>query len=242
LEDKNLEYYEQQNIIFKLVMIIGEYVSDDFLEIISFKQNTKKNLWKLKSEFLYIKILLLKVKKSYFGNTITKEGIALVPSRFDEKNTEVSKSSYSEASRNFIKDICNYTVMEKEAFQFKNVFEILSRHRKNNLKDILEEQKVTLGIPGKWKSGNAYKNPFSYAPYVCGLFWNIIFQEKKIESGSKVLIFKLLTLDEDNLSYEKLVSYYEKNLPEHSFTNLVDGLNNNPLLKEVFIKNSGIMN
>lgn len=181
---------------FKMIMFIGETMSDFFLKRLAGPeyQNSKDNRWKLKSEFLYHKILLLKVKKTYFGSILSQEGIRLTPMKLDNKNTEVVRSSYNHITKDFLKEFYNEMVMgEERGLDIYKLIDIIDKY--NEVFDKESKNYVSLsklGTRSDYKLEIAYKNdPITVYQYKAAELFNCLFPEIKHTPGSKTALFPI---------------------------------------------------
>lgn len=197
--EKNIKFESEQDLkvhSFKIIMFIGETMSDFFLKTLAGPkyQNSMDNRWKLKSEFLYHKILLLKVKKTYFGSILSQEGIRLSPMKLDNKNTELVRSKYSIFTKDFLKDIFYHIVMtEDKGLDIYKILDIVDEYRnKFNIlsNDYIEFSKF--GSRADFKLDKAYKNdPMSVWQYKAAVTFNALFPESKTLPGDKTMIMPI---------------------------------------------------
>lgn len=189
--DGELEYKVHA---FKMIMYIGESMSDFFLKTISgpMYQNSKDNRWKLKSEFLYNKIILFMVKKTYFGSILSQEGIKLSPMKLDNKNTELVRSQYTKITKDFMKDLYHSLVMKENNDKYVlDMYNIVNEyHEKFDKLTESTQTATTLGSKSNFKFDNSYKNdPLSVYQYKASSLFNALFPESKIVHGSKTKLF-----------------------------------------------------
>lgn len=191
---------------FKMIMYIGESMSDFFLKTISgpMYQNSKDNRWKLKSEFLYNKIILFMVKKTYFGSILSQEGIKLNPMKLDNKNTEIVRSQYTKITKDFMKDLYHSLVMKEGDNKYIiDMYNLVNDYHKKF--DSLTENvhsATTLGSKSNFKFITSYKNdPLSVYQYKASALYNALFPESKILHGSKTKIFPVKSYKLPSLEY-----------------------------------------
>lgn len=216
--DSDLDYKTHS---FKIIMFIGSAMSDYFLKTIAGEkyQNSKDNRWKLKSEFLYNKILLMKVKKTYIGSILSQEGIRLTPMKLDNKNTELVRSRYNFITKDFLKDFYNVLIMdESKDIDVKSLLDVVDNYNDkfdSISKDYLECSK--LGTRSEFKLTTAYKNdPFTVYQYKACATFNCLFPEYKTLPGDKVSLMPVSAVPA--FKYESIVNLEE----------LLSKLNSNP--------------
>jgi DNA polymerase elongation subunit (family B) len=177
---------------FRIIMRFGEFLSDDFLAEIGYNiQGLHDNRWKLKSEYLYYKILLMLIKKTYCGSILAQEGIVSDPMSFDHKNMEMTKSSYNPISKKFIEAITHSLVMTEDSLNFNKLFNLIKEHEEIARNTINVDNLPICGIPAKWKRESSFKEPYSIAAFVAGLFWNITNPRDKLNSHDKMFVIDL---------------------------------------------------
>lgn len=200
---------------FKIIMFIGESMSRFFLDKLGGPeyQNSTDNRWSLKSEFLYDKILLLKVKKTYTGSIVSQEGIRLKPKKIDHKNNEIVRSLYSPLTKDFLKDILTeLLIKDNSETSIYNILDILETH-KEKLNVILKdyEQCSKLGTRADFKSEEAYKNDaISVWQYKAAMTFNMLFPECKTMKSDKTMIMPIKSFKEPNVDYYVDVEYLLK--------------------------------
>lgn len=207
---------------FKIIMFIGETMSDFFLKTLAGPeyQNSMDNRWKLKSEFLYHKILLLKVKKTYFGSILSQEGIRLSPMKLDNKNTELVRSKYSTFTKDFLKDIFDNIVMTEEPeLDIYKLMDIVDEY--NNKFDIMAEDYVELSKMGSradFKLDTAYKNdPMTVWQYKAAATFNVLYPDLKNLPGDKTMTIPIKTKSEPKLNLIcKLEEIFDKTVDINS--------------------------
>lgn len=183
-------------IAFRLIMVISESMSDFFLTTLgsSKYQNSRENKWKLKSEFLYNKILLMTVKKTYFGSILSQEGIRLNPMKLDNKNTELVRSIYSPFTKSFMKEICDLLVMsdDKKPDIYKVVDIVQKYENKFNELSNIPEEISKFAVKSNFKVDKAYKNdPMGVYSYKAAVTFNCLYPEAKVYHGDKTALFPI---------------------------------------------------
>lgn len=212
---------------FKSIMVIGENMSDFFLNTIAGPkyQNSKNNKWKLKSEFLYKKILLLKVKKTYLGSIISQEGIPLIPAKFDTKNTEIIRSRYAPLTRSFLQEFFNELVMSDTELDIFKLLDIKEKYVQKFYEEIKDVKKASrLGTRADFKLPSAYKNdPFSVYQFKAAFTFNTLYPEFKTLPSDKTMIMQLKEFPE--FKYERRVKkdeFINDVQPYGEFLNLIN--------------------
>lgn len=207
---------------FKIVMFIGETMSDFFLKTLAGPeyQNSMDNRWKLKSEFLYHKILLLKVKKTYFGSILSQEGIRLSPMKLDNKNTELVRSKYSKFTKEFLKDVFDNMVMtedpELDIYKLMDILDDYNEKFDTIASDYTELSKM--GSRSDFKLDTAYKDdPMTVWQYKAAATFNVLYPDSKNLPGDKTMTIPIKTKSEPklNLTY-KLEEIFDKNVDLNS--------------------------
>lgn len=190
---------------FKMIMFIGETMSDFFLKTLGgYKYQDSKDIrWKLKSEFLYHRILLLKVKKTYFGSILSQEGIRLSPMKLDNKNTELIRSIYNDLTKDFLKEVFNSIAMSTEGeVDIYKIIDLLHEHT-DKFNEITKDYKLCskLGTKANFKIDKAYKRPLDVWQYKAVVTFNALFPEYKTLPGDKVSILPIKVMQKFSFNH-----------------------------------------
>lgn len=200
---------------FKIIMFIGESMSRFFLDKLggSEYQNSMDNRWSLKSEFLYDRILLLKVKKTYTGSIVSQEGIRLKPKKIDHKNNEIVRSLYSSLTKDFLKDILIELLMKDDSdASIYKILEILENHKEKLNKTLMNHVECSkLGTRADFKSEAAYKNDaISVWQYKAAVTFNALFPEVKTMKSDKTMIMPIKGFKEPKVKFLVNIKELEK--------------------------------
>ena len=191
---------------FKMIMFIGETMSSYFLKTIGGPkyQNSKDNRWNLKSEFLYNKILLMKVKKTYVGSVLSQEGIRLTPMKLDNKNTELVRSRYNFITKDFLKEFYNEMIMkEDKKLDISKLVDIRDKYREK-FREITSNymECSKLGTRSDYKLEAAYKNdPFTIYQYKAAVTFNALYPEHRTLPGDKTSLLPIKDVEPFKFEY-----------------------------------------
>lgn len=144
----------------------------------------------MKNEFLYLKMVLSKVKKRYAGSIRLREGEELIPEKLDIKGHDFMKASCTEYVKKYMENIVRDEILYAKDISLPRILRKIS-----DLEDIIFESlhkaEKNYFLPRQVKPMEEYKKPMSIQQFKATMHWNLIYPEMGIDLPSNVYVIKL---------------------------------------------------
>jgi hypothetical protein len=143
----------------------------------------------MKNEFLFKRFLLMQKKKRYASSIVLREGHIMVPYKTEIKGLDFIKAGVSDhVTKVFTKMLEKYILFSEE-LQLHELMREVKRFEKEIYHDLKQGGTQYLK-PQSYKSGDAYKKPWSVQVYKAVAVWNAMYPNNKIYSLDKVKLVK----------------------------------------------------
>jgi hypothetical protein len=152
---------------------------------------------RMKSEFLFERVILTSNKKQYVGKIIYQEGVILDKPDIEYKGLQIKKAQVSKTTGTFFKDLIKNKFFEKDIKLNEILREILNFQEKIR-NDILAGN-TYYATNQKLNSRDSYKFPERISAYRGAKVWNALFPENPILTGDKCGLYKTTLLSVDDL-------------------------------------------
>lgn len=158
--------------------------------------------FKMKNEFLFMRLLIANVKKRYISSIILREGNLYDPVRIDIKGMDFKKSQTADKVAKYYTDIITDRLLEPEVPDIKGLFKDIKVFR-TMIKESIENGDTSFLQIASAKEPNAYDDPYKM-PVVRGmLVWNEVYPTNQIRPPEKVKMIKLKLYSERDLDIIK---------------------------------------
>lgn len=170
----------------------------------------------MKNEFLYLRMVLSKVKKRYAGSIRLREGEELIPEKLDIKGHDFMKASCTEYVKTYMQNVVKDEILYAEDISLPRILRKIS-----DLEDIIYESlknaETNYFLPRQVKAMEEYKKPMSIQQFKATMHWNLIYPNMGIELPSNVYVIKLRlgkknALEELQLKYPDIYRRINKNI------------------------------
>lgn len=144
----------------------------------------------MKNEFLYMRMVLSKVKKRYAGSIRLREGEELIPEKLDIKGHDFMKASCTEEVKKYMENVIKDEILYAKDISLPRILRKIS-----DLEDIIFESlhkaEKKFFLPRKVKAMEEYKDPMRIQQFKATTHWNLIYPDMGIELPSNVYVIKL---------------------------------------------------
>lgn len=144
----------------------------------------------MKNEFLYLRMVLSKVKKRYAGSIRLREGEELIPEKLDIKGHDFMKASCTQDVKEYMENIVKEEILYAKDISLPRIL-----RRITDLEDIifdsLHKAEKKFFLPRQVKAMEEYKKPMSIQQFKATMHWNLIYPDMGIELPSNVYVIKL---------------------------------------------------
>lgn len=180
----------------------------------------------MKNEFLYMRMILSKVKKRYIGSIRLREGEEFIPEKLDVKGHEFVKSSCTQEVRDYMESIITDEILYSDNISVPNTLKRLSELEDNIRLSLMSSEKKYF-LPRQVKEMEAYKKPLSIQQFKATLLWNLIYPDIAIDLPSNVYVIKIRlskkdVIDELQKKYPEIYRSIRKNIFESDMEDLRD--------------------
>lgn len=192
----------------------------------------------MKNEFLYLKMILSKVKKRYSGCIRLREGVELIPEKIDIKGHEFVKAECPAPVKEYMTNVVKNRLLYSDTISLSNILSDIS-NLENIIGESLSKGEMCFLLPKQVKTMEFYKNPLSVHQFKATLCWNLIYPELEIDLPSNVYLVKLtlgskFKLEELSQAYPDIYDkIYERILNEGSGMTKLESIALPPNVKEV---------
>ena len=166
----------------------------------------------MKSEFLYLRVMTTKNKKSYAGMMLVREGTVFSEPKIDLKGLGIKKVSTNKNTRNYFMDVITNTILGSA--ENINRGEVLGDfyEYENELQQGLARHEVEYLIPGKYGNEGAYAMPWRIMAFRAVYLWNSLYEEDQIQDYEKVRLAKLTITNYDMIANDDNISQKHKDI------------------------------
>jgi hypothetical protein len=175
----------------------------------------KQPIIRMKSEFLYRKMMFTRNKKQYAGLLIGREGHIIDPPKLDMKGMSIKKSTVNNTTRSVFNNIIYNDILNSKKINYFMIF-LKYRNLESIIRDSLSNGNTEFLKPDKVNEFSSYAFPERMMVVRGTFIWNYIYPNESIQLPTKINILKLkensLDLIEDDEIKNKILeafSYYE---------------------------------
>ena len=189
------------NICCVLINTMNRFI-DRTLELLTSRANVVPKMRgkvKMKSEFLYKRVLMTPNAKSYAGLIVAQEGKVFEKHKVDVKGLQIKKVSAAKATRKFFADILEKDILKAEDIKMAEIFKNIAQFKRNIRESFTKRGEVTFADPKTYNSLDAYDDGYTQGPVRGTILWNALCPEHEIEPFSSVNLIKL-----NSPTYEEL--------------------------------------
>lgn len=155
-------------------------------------------IYRMKNEFLFLRLVIGKTKKRYISKNVLREGTYLNPPKYDIKGFDFKKSTTSDETEEFFMGLIKKYIINSESVDIKELIIKIKEFKEEITKSIRNGETKFLPLANA-KNLGAYKNPNSMQSVIAINTWNMLFPDNKVQIPSKVSILKLNMFDEEDI-------------------------------------------
>lgn len=196
-ENKNLEY----TICNIIVTILSHYIQGQ-LNNMTYNCNLQpdyQKLIKMKSEFLFKRMMFTRNKKAYAGIITLQENNIINPSKFNITGLNIKKSTVNQRTREVLSDIVENKILRSESINRSEiVHEVIALEKEISVS--LQKGEITFLKPDKVNKFSSYKAPFTLQSVRGSLLWNELYPDNLIVPPTKINTVKL----KEKLTFEEI--------------------------------------
>jgi hypothetical protein len=216
-----------------ITKVLGDVLADSMSLItknLNIPEEERRHIL-LKNEFLYSRLIMTPVKKTYFGSVILQEGHRLDPPDFDMKGLQLKKTTTNRVTREFFLPLLRTEIAEADNIDLRSFVGKYIEYEEQINNGIVEERSNTFSLPKTYKNAKAFAAPFTQMAFRGGLVWNALYPDSSHQSHSKVFCIKLLPqkVEEFQELFESIPeSYFEDIDIDHAFNTIAEVVYGNP--------------
>lgn len=161
-----------------------------------------RDLYKMKNEFLFLKLIIAEAKKRYLSRIALREGNYMNPPKYDIKGFDFKKSTCSERSEKAFMKIIKKTILDTDQ---PDITDLVSKVYKfaNEVRQTIQDGKKDYLPLVSVKDPAAFKNPEREQSVRGSIVWNALYPDNMIDPPTKCSIIKLNLLTEQSMEAVK---------------------------------------
>jgi len=181
-----------------LTYLLVKYVKEVLKSLVTRMNVTDeyKDEIRMKSEFLFERIILTSNKKHYAGKIIYQEGVIFDKPKIEFKGLQIKKAQVPKTTQIFFKDLIENKFFDKK-IKINEILNCILTFQKN-IKDDILEGKTLYATNLKLNDKSQYKFPERMVVYRGAKVWNALNPDNPILVGDRCGVYKttLLTIDD----------------------------------------------
>ena len=175
---------------------------------------------KMKSEFLYKRVLMTPNAKSYAGLIVAQEGKVFEKHKVDVKGLQIKKVSAAKATRKYFSDILEKDILKAEDIKMAEIFRNIAQFKRNIRESFSKKGEVTFADPKTFNSFDSYDDGYTQMVVRGTIVWNALCPDHPIEPFSSVNLVKLSAPSFEELQvlwadYPEQLEVIEKTVYKH---------------------------
>lgn len=217
-----IEGKSEEDLLYISINVMNYFVTQMVNAILA-KYTKRSNILKqyrhrinMKNEFLYLRMVLSKVKKRYAGSIRLREGEELIPEKLDIKGHDFMKASCTQYVKEYMQDIVKDEILYAKDISLPRILRKIS-DLEDIIFDSLHKGEKNYFLPRQVKAMEEYKEPMSIQQFKATMHWNLIYPNMGIELPSNVYVIKLRlgkknALEELQAKYPDIYRKINKNI------------------------------